>query len=312
MGSIKRRGIKHTAVSLFVFFVAAFAFEGYAQQPPERTGRPQLLQQKLYGPHGLQKRLLAQKVQATKPVAPPSVISKCTPSCDELLAKARQQGLMSVVITLNLPNLPDIKHVPKQDLLTERDVRMAAINKAQDRFLQRMRAHKMQHVQKGKLAPDLAMNVDAAAIQTIIADPEVSNIHESQILRLMLSQSVPLIGANQAWANGFSGAGYTIAILDTGVDSSHPFLAGKVVHEACYSGTAAGSTSLCPNGQTAVVGPGVATPCTLSGCDHGTHVAGIAAGTGSTFSGVAKDARIIAIQVFSQFPGGIGSPRRSD
>ena len=36
-------------------------------------------------------------------------------------------------------------------------------------------------------------------------------------------------------------------------------------------------------------------------CSHGTHVAGIAAGKGTTFSGVAKDANIIAIQVFSRF-----------
>ena len=44
-------------------------------------------------------------------------------------------------------------------------------------------------------------------------------------------------------------------------------------------------------------------------CDHGTHVAGIAAGkngsfAGNTFSGVAKDASIIAIQVFSRFDNG--------
>ena len=37
-------------------------------------------------------------------------------------------------------------------------------------------------------------------------------------------------------------------------------------------------------------------------CDHGTHVAGIAAGKGASYSGVAKDADIIAVQVFSLFP----------
>jgi len=46
------------------------------------------------------------------------------------------------------------------------------------------------------------------------------------------------------------------------------------------------------------IGPGAGVNCSMSGCDHGTHVAGIAAGRGSTFSGVAKDAGIIAIQVF--------------
>jgi hypothetical protein len=44
-------------------------------------------------------------------------------------------------------------------------------------------------------------------------------------------------------------------------------------------------------------------PCDASvyGCSHGTHVAGIAAGKGTSFSGVAEDANIIAIQVFSRF-----------
>lgn len=38
-----------------------------------------------------------------------------------------------------------------------------------------------------------------------------------------------------------------------------------------------------------------------AGCNHGTHVSGIAAGSGNGFSGVAKGADIIAIQVFSKF-----------
>jgi subtilisin family serine protease len=37
------------------------------------------------------------------------------------------------------------------------------------------------------------------------------------------------------------------------------------------------------------------------GCYHGTHVAGIAAGSGTSFSGVAPDTRIAAIQVFTRF-----------
>ena len=41
----------------------------------------------------------------------------------------------------------------------------------------------------------------------------------------------------------------------------------------------------------------------ISGCDHGTHVAGIAAGSGSQSSGVAPDADIMAIQVFSEKTG---------
>jgi hypothetical protein len=49
----------------------------------------------------------------------------------------------------------------------------------------------------------------------------------------------------------------------------------------------------------------------IDGCDHGTHVAGIAAGrsTGSiSITGVAPDANIMAVQVFSRFDDAPGGP----
>jgi hypothetical protein len=65
------------------------------------------------------------------------------------------------------------------------------------------------------------------------------------------------------------------------------------------------ATSLCPGGVTSSTAAGSAAPCTgINGCDHGTHVAGIAAGRGSgstRFNGVAPDASIFVIQVFSRF-----------
>lgn len=107
------------------------------------------------------------------------------------------------------------------------------------------------------------------------------------------------------WANGFTGSGQVVAVLDTGVDSAHPFLSGKVVEEACYTSNRVAGSGNCPNGTSTQTGAGSGVNCTYaaSGCRHGTHVAGIAAGRGSTFSGVAKDANIMAVQVFSRFTG---------
>jgi hypothetical protein len=104
------------------------------------------------------------------------------------------------------------------------------------------------------------------------------------------------------WERGYTGDGQTIAVLDTGVDGTHPFLAGKVVEEACYSGN-----ENCPNGQTTRTGAGAGVPCMYApnGCGHGTHVAGIAAGgdSGMGFFGVARGANIMAVQVFSRETG---------
>jgi len=107
------------------------------------------------------------------------------------------------------------------------------------------------------------------------------------------------------WNLGFTGNGYAIAVIDTGVARNHPFLTGKVVAEACFSGSGPDTVTLCPNGNNRQIGGNSGRPCTgIEDCKHGTHVAGIAAGNGATagvpFSGVAKGANIIAIQVASQ------------
>ena len=49
------------------------------------------------------------------------------------------------------------------------------------------------------------------------------------------------------------------------------------------------------------IGAGAAEPCSLTGCDHGTHVAGIAAGKSASRQGAAPRANIVAIQVFSRY-----------
>ena len=88
-------------------------------------------------------------------------------------------------------------------------------------------------------------------------------------------------------------------MLDTGVDKAHGFLAGRVVSEACFS------DGDCPGGVSSSTASGSGVPCTFApgDCEHGTHVAGIAAGRGASFDGVAPFANVIAINVFSRATG---------
>ncbi|MGR6319532.1 S8 family serine peptidase [Micromonospora soli] len=105
------------------------------------------------------------------------------------------------------------------------------------------------------------------------------------------------IHADQAWTTS-TGAGVVIAVVDTGVDLSHPDLSGKLVPGATF--VDCGPTS-CGNGDWR--GPdGTAD----AGDEHGTHVAGIAAaatGNGVGVAGVAPDAKIMPIKVLEAGSG---------
>jgi subtilisin family serine protease len=158
--------------------------------------------------------------------------------------------------------------------------------------------------------PFVALVVDAGELESLAASPDVTDLQEDAIGKPSLAESVPLIRADVAWNQGYTGAGWAIAVLDTGVDKTHPFLAGRVISEACFSSTVPQdqSTSLCPGGVAESTAPGSGANCdsSIEFCHHGTHVAGIAAGSGAAlpgvgYSGVAKDAGIVAIQVFSRF-----------
>ncbi|GAA2805547.1 S8 family serine peptidase [Crossiella cryophila] len=87
-----------------------------------------------------------------------------------------------------------------------------------------------------------------------------------------LDTSVGQVGAPVAWQGGHTGKGVTVAVLDTGIDDSHPDLAGKVKHSKDFSGK--GNVK--------------------DGDGHGTHVAATAVGTGAAeggkYKGVAPEA----------------------
>ncbi|MET9438451.1 S8 family serine peptidase [Streptomyces sp. NPDC006551] len=158
--------------------------------------------------------------------------------------------------------------------------------------------------------PVTTLRVDKAGLAELAAQPGVVSVTEDEAASPGLDSTIPLIGADKTVAAGKTGAGTAVAIIDTGVAVNHPFFGNRVIAEACFSttDTAAGVTSLCPDGTDQQEGPGSADadsgPCAgFWACHHGTHVAGIAAGngqglTGAPKTGVAPGAGIVAIQVF--------------
>ena len=222
-----------------------------------------------------------------------------------LISKSQIKGTVKIIVRARAPFIPE-------SLLqeTDKNAQRASRLHIQDQIITELesKGHKPRRIHKYKYSPYISMTVDSATLDALLASPDIISIEEDIPVPPALDLSVPRIGAAALHESNVTGAGVAVAILDTGVDKTHPFLLGSVISEACYSTNGSGSIALCPGGEEESTDVGSALPCggsyPTSDCDHGTHVAGIVAGrrdVAENLSGVAPEAGIIAIQVFSRF-----------
>ena len=146
---------------------------------------------------------------------------------------------------------------------------------------------------RGRIKHDLqiingvAANINPAVLDQLAADDTVAKVEPDVVAQITLDTSVDEIHARETWQlsdggnNPLTGVGRRIAIIDTGVDYTHPDLGGclgpncKVI--GGWNFLANSADPLDDNG-------------------HGTHVAATAAGNG-LLKGVAPDAKILAYKV---------------
>lgn len=225
----------------------------------------------------------------------------------QLILKAQRDGLVRVSVALDVAAAPEV-HLDRQTVPAQRN----SITAAQNRLAAELRGAKFKVIGRFKTLPGIALEVDRiglAMLENSLTVTEVSGYGAPTPLRL--ATSVPRVGAAGGSSGGFSGIGWSVAVLDTGVHKSHPSLNSptKIIAEACFS-----TQNDCTDPQTGdpvsqVAGTDTGLACAWTGnskivgdCLHGTIMSAIAAGSGST-PGVASGATIISINIFSRFTG---------
>lgn len=118
---------------------------------------------------------------------------------------------------------------------------------------------------------------------------DIAKIWLDEQVHATLDKSVPQIGGPAAWARGVDGKGVKIAVLDSGIDATHPDFAGRIGASMDFTGSGD----------------------TVDQSGHGTHVASIAAGTGAAsggrYRGVAPAADLVIGKVLNADDAGYES-----
>jgi subtilisin family serine protease len=242
-------------------------------------------------------QISTENIAAWQLLGPPMELG--LPEIDPLASEARERGLVRVIVSLARP--PD---------LSAEQINAALVSRLSSEFAAAASEIGIEMVETIANLPLTVLEVSEGQLSALIEAGLIAGVVADVPQPAALGDSIPLINADAATKLGADGKGQSIAILDTGVERGHTFFGGRVVAEACHSSNSAtyGSQSVCPGGATTSTGVGSATPCGHPSCSHGTHVAGIAAGSGNNLRGVAPEADILAIQVFSLFTDTASGP----
>ncbi len=123
----------------------------------------------------------------------------------------------------------------------------------------------------------LAISLPAGVVERLRELENLISIQEYREVHTFLSESIPLINADDVHLLGYNGSGKTVCVVDTGISDTHLALK-PLIAEYDFVNNDADATD--DNG-------------------HGTHVAGIIASQNSTYKGVSPGADLMAAKVLS-------------
>jgi serine protease AprX len=164
--------------------------------------------------------------------------------------------------------------------------------------------HHLQIVRR--LADGAVVAANPSELTRLAADTAVANLSGDVPVRTWMSVSSQATAANQVWSGnaggllgvgavpGVNGQGVVVAVVDSGISTSHPALAKKVIASVSFVSD---------------------DPSTDDAFGHGTHIAGIIAGAGGAASkvttlytgGIAPGAQLVNVRVLGDDGVGLTS-----
>jgi subtilisin family serine protease len=123
----------------------------------------------------------------------------------------------------------------------------------------------------------IAASVPIGYLEKLSEDPSIAAIWYVELLNMTLKYSVPTIDAKKWWDNGYTGGTWDVAVVDTGIDSTHPALLAHPIPAKTFHNYAKTYYLWEYNDNQATTDDLVW---------HGTHCAGIVASTDSLYRGV--------------------------
>ena len=228
----------------------------------------------------------------------PAVVARLATIADRI----DREGAVPVIIRLRAPYIGQVEVEGGPRAKSQR----AAIDAVRQRLLARLPRPDDDSIKTFRVLPFVALSLDQAGLAALQSSPELLDITEDRFNRLADLPTTPEVSGAAVKGAAGDGRGQVIALLDTGVETTHPYLTNKVIYEACFStrSEAIGISSLCLDGRTTTVGraEGACDP-TIPSCANGTQMAGLIAGNGPELTGVAPGAELVSIKVFSLFGG---------
>ena len=204
---------------------------------------------------------------------------------DGVLEALEAEGRVRVLVALK----------PLHDGARKRPGRRASVQARQNDLLGRLPPDEFELVHRYRTVPGVAGIVSERGLAALLASADVERVDLDAPGSGELAQSVPLIRADVLQdLDGLTGAGVTVAVLDSGMDPGHPDLLDALSGEQCFC---SGGGGCCPGGSSRRSGLGAARDDHF----HGTHVSSIITGNGDVAAvGVAPGARILAIKVLDR------------